>query len=172
MAVNHGWSPRTWKTKSTPLLPHATESCWLSSALSMFWTPLSIPWLTPCLWFTWLGTASWNFLVTSSECQRKGLLEDMLCASQPLTKGDLVDHVLHSLPMYKECLGIMKEQCKNSRLPHLLMIVVHGETLWSPALQLMDDDDVQDMCRWISLFQHVWVHAYFVWDFIIQINIW
>ena len=28
------------------------------------------PWLTLCLWFTWLGTASWNFLVTSSECQR------------------------------------------------------------------------------------------------------
>ena len=22
-----GWSPRIWKTKSTPLLPHATESC-------------------------------------------------------------------------------------------------------------------------------------------------
>ena len=35
----------------------------------------------------------------------------------------------------------MKEQCKNSRLPHLLMIVVHGETLWSPAPQPMDDDD-------------------------------
>ena len=42
------------------------------------------------------------------------------------------------------CLGIMKEQCKNSRLPHLLMIVVHGETLWSPALQPMDDDDDHD----------------------------
>ena len=26
-------------------------------------------------------------------------------------------------------------------LPHLLMIVVHGETLWSPAPQPMDDDD-------------------------------
>ena len=26
-------------------------------------------------------------------------------------------------------------------LPHLLMIVMHGETLWSPALQPMDDDD-------------------------------
>ena len=37
--------------------------------------------------------------------------------------------------------GQMKEQCKNSRLPHLLMIVVHGETLWSPAPQPMDDDD-------------------------------
>ena len=43
--------------------------------------------------------------------------------------------------MYKDCLGIMKEQCKNSRLPHLLMIVVHGEILWLPAPQLMDDDD-------------------------------
>ena len=29
MAMNHGWSPRIWKTKSTPLLPHATESCWI-----------------------------------------------------------------------------------------------------------------------------------------------
>ena len=38
----------------------------------------------------------------------------------------------------------MKEQCKNSRLPHLLMIVVHGETLWSPAPQPMDDDDDDD----------------------------
>ena len=27
-----------------------------------------------------------------------------------------------------------------SRLPHLLMIVMHGETLWSPAPQPMDDD--------------------------------
>ena len=34
----------------------------------------------------------------------------------------------------------MKEQCKNSRLPHLLMIVAHEETLFSPAPQLMDDD--------------------------------
>ena len=65
----------------------------------------------------------------------------MLCTFQPLAKGDLVDHVLHTLIMYKDCLGIMKEQCKNSRLPHLLMIVVHGETLWSPAPQPMDDDD-------------------------------
>ena len=109
------------------------------SALTMFWTPPSIPWLTLCLWFIWLGTASWNFLVTSSECQRKSLLEDMLCTFQPLAKGDLVDHILHSLIMYKDCLGIMKEQCKNSRLPHLLMIVVH---VWSPAPQPMDDDDV------------------------------
>ena len=62
----------------------------------MFWTPPSIPWLTLCLWFIWLGTASWNFLVTSSECQRKNLLEDMLCTFLPLAKGDLVDHVLHS----------------------------------------------------------------------------
>ena len=29
--------------------------------------------------------------------------------------------------------------------PHLLMIVVHGETLWSPAPQLMDDDDDDDV---------------------------
>ena len=29
MAVNRGWTPRIWKTKSTPLLPHATESCWI-----------------------------------------------------------------------------------------------------------------------------------------------
>ena len=98
----------------------------------MFWTPPSIPWLTLCLWFIWFGTASWNFLVTSFECQRKSLLEDMLCTFQPLAKGDLVDHILHTLSMYKDCLGIMKEQCKNSRLPLLLMIVVHGETLWSP----------------------------------------
>ena len=27
MAVNRGWSSRIWKTKSTLLLPHATESC-------------------------------------------------------------------------------------------------------------------------------------------------
>ena len=87
------------------------------------------------------------FLVTSSECQRKSLLEDMLCTFQPLAKGDLVDHVLHTLFMYKDCLGIMKEQCKNSRLPHLLMIVVHGETLWSPAPQPMDDDDDDDVTR-------------------------
>ena len=52
-----------------------------------------------------------------------------------------------TLPMYKDYLGIMKEQCKNSRLPHLLMIVVNGETLWSPAPQPIDDDD--DGC-----FQH------------------
>ena len=68
----------------------------------------------------------------------------MLCTFQPLAKGDLDDHVhfvLHTLIMYKDCLGIMKEQCKNSRLPHLLMIDVHGETLWSPAPQPMDDDD-------------------------------
>ena len=97
--------------------------------------------LTLCLWFIWLSTASWNFLVTSSECQRKSLLEDILCTFQPLAKGDLVDHILHTLIMYKDCLGIMKEQCKNSRLPHLLMIVMHGETLWSPAPQPMDDDD-------------------------------
>ena len=64
----------------------------------------------------------------------------MLCTFQPLAKGDLVDHVLHTLIMYKDCFGIMKEQCKNSRLPHLQMIVVHGETLWSPASQPMDDD--------------------------------
>ena len=61
----------------------------------------------------------------------------------PLTKGDLVDHVLHTLHMYKDYLGIIKEQCKNSRLQHLLMIVVHGETLWSPAPQRMGDDDVR-----------------------------
>ena len=35
----------------------------------------------------------------------------------------------------------MNEQCKNSRLLQLLMIVVHGETLWSPAPLPMDDDD-------------------------------
>ena len=127
MAVNHGWSPRTLKTKSPPLLPHATDSCWIWCTLTIFWTLPSIPWLTLFPWFTWLGNASWNILVTSSECQRKSLLEDMLCTSQPLAKGDLVDHVLHILPVYKDCLGIMKEQCKNSRLPHLLIIVVHGE---------------------------------------------
>ena len=65
----------------------------------------------------------------------------MLCTFLPLAKGDLVDHVLHTLIMFKDCLGIMKEQCKNSRLPHLLMIVMHGETFWSPAPQSMDDDD-------------------------------
>ena len=65
----------------------------------------------------------------------------MLCTSQPLAKGDLIDHILHTFPMYKDCLGIMKEQCKNSRFPHLLMIVVHEETLWSPAQQPMDDDE-------------------------------
>ena len=97
-----------------------------------------------------------KFLVTSSECQRKSLLEDMLYTFQPLANGDLVNHVLHTLIMYKDCLGIMKEQCKNSRLPHLLMIVVHGETLWSPSPQPMDiyphhhhpsaaDDDGVDM---------------------------
>ena len=68
----------------------------------------------------------------------------MLCTSKPLAKGDLVDHILHTLPMYKDCLGIMKEECKNSRLPHLLMIIVHGETLWSPASQPMDDNDDDD----------------------------
>ena len=46
----------------------------------MFWTPPSIPWLILCLCFTWLGTASWSFLVTSSECQRKSLL---LCSVHP-----------------------------------------------------------------------------------------
>ena len=136
-----------WNFWSTPLLPHAAESCWISSALTMVWTPPSIQWLTLCLWFTWFGTASWTFLVTSSECQRKNLLEGMLCTFQPLAKGDLVDHVLHTLPMYKDCLGIMKVECKNSRLPHLLMIVVHGGTLWSPALQPMDDDGGAEPCR-------------------------
>ena len=81
----------------------------------MFWTPPSIPWLALCLWFIWLGTASWNFLVTSSECQRKRMLEDMLSTFQPFAKGNLVDHVLHTLIMYKDCLGIMKEQCKIAR---------------------------------------------------------
>ena len=71
----------------------------------------------------------------------------MLCTSQPLAKGDLVDHVLHTLPVFKDCLGIMKEQCKNSRLLRLLMIVMHGETLWSPAPQPMDDDDDDDDIR-------------------------
>ena len=66
-----------------------------------------------CVWFTWLGTASWNVLVTSSECQRKSLPEDMLCTSQPLAKGDLVNYLLYTLPMYKDCLRIIKEQCKN-----------------------------------------------------------
>ena len=155
MAVNRGWSPRIWKTKSTPLLPHATESCWIWSPLTMFWTPPSIPWLTLCLWFIWLGTASWNFLVTSSECQRKSLLEDMLCTFLPLAKGDLVDHILHTLIMYKVCLGIMKEQCKNNRLPHLLMIVMHGETLWSPAPQPMDDDD-DDEFQQLPPYQRLW----------------
>ena len=75
---------------------------------------------------------------------KEELLEDMLCTFLLLAKGDLVDHVLHTLIMYKDSLGIMKEQCKNSRLPHLLMIVMHGETLWSPAMQPMDDDDDDD----------------------------
>ena len=93
-----------------------------------------------------------KFLGHILRCQRKSLLEDMLCTFQPLAKGDLVDHVLHTLIMYKDCLGIMKEQCKNSRLPHLLMIVVHGETLWSPAPQPMDDDDVVD--AELSILEH------------------
>ena len=38
----------------------------------------------------------------------------------------------------------MKEEYKNSRLPHLLMIIVHGKILWSPAPQPMDDDDDDD----------------------------
>ena len=82
-----------------------------------------------------------KFLGHILRMSKEDLLEDMLCTFQPLAKGDLVDHVLHTLIMYKDCLGIMKRQCKNSRLPHLLMIVVHGETLWSPAPQPMDDDD-------------------------------
>ena len=90
MAVNHWWSPRIWKTKSTPLLPHDTELFWIS-ALTMFWTPPFIPWLTLCLWFTWLGTASCNFLVTCFECQRRSLPGNMLCTFQALAKGDLVD---------------------------------------------------------------------------------
>ena len=85
------------------------------SALTMFWTPPSIPWLTLCLWFIWLGTASWNFLVTSSECQRKSLLEDIVCTFLPLAKGDLVDHVLHIYLNYVQRLlgdneGAMQEQ--------------------------------------------------------------
>ena len=134
----------------------------------MFWTPPSIPWLTLCLWFIWLGTASWNFLATSSECQRKSLLEDMLCTFQPLAKGDLVDHVLHTLIMYKDCLGIMKEQCKNSRLPHLLTIVVHGETLWSPACSAADGWwlSLKDPLFWCNLSPKdpyiwgAWWHSY------------
>ena len=76
---------------------------------------------------------------------KESLLEDIRCTSKPLAKGDLVGHVLHTLPIYKDCLGIMKELCKNSRLPHLLMIVEHGETLWSPAPRPMDDDDDDDV---------------------------
>ena len=91
-----------------------------------------------------------KFLGHILRMSKKSVLEDMLCTFQPLAKGDLVDHVLHTLPMYKDCLGIMKEQCKNSRLPHLLMIVVHGETWWSPAPQPMDDDEDDEseiLCR-------------------------
>ena len=95
----------------------------------------------------------WNFLVTSSEYQRKSLLEDMRCTSQPLAKGDLVDHILHTL---QRLLGDYEaEQCKNSRLPHLLMIVVHRETLWSPAPQPMDNDD--DDGGIMLLFFQLWV---------------
>ena len=41
--------------------------------------------------------------------------------------------------------GAMQEQ---QIATYLLMIFMHGETLWSPALQLMDDDDDDDMRSW------------------------
>ena len=41
-------------------------------------------------------------------------------------------------------LGDNEGAMQDSRLPHLLMIVMNGETLWSPAPQLMDDDDDDD----------------------------
>ena len=34
-------------------------------------------------------------------------------------KRDLIDHVLHTLPMYKDCLGTMKEQCKEQQIAAL-----------------------------------------------------
>ena len=34
----------------------------------------------------------------------------MLCTFQPLAKGDLVDHVLHTLPMLGDNEGAMQEQ--------------------------------------------------------------
>ena len=85
-----------------------------------------------------------SFITLNFACQDCKVFIGTSCII-PLAKGNLVDHVLHTLIMYKDCLGIMKEQCKNSRLPHLLMIVVHGETLWSPAPQPMDDDDDDDI---------------------------
>ena len=74
----------------------------------------------------------------------------MLCTFQLLAKGDLFDKVLHTLPTYNDCLGIVKEQCKNSRLPHLLIIIVHWEALWSPAPQPMDDDASRGVVRKIA----------------------
>ena len=74
-------------------------------------TIVYIAWLTLCLWFTWFMVRHHQRKSLGyTECQRKSLLEDMLCTSQPLVTEDVVDHVLHTLPMYKDYLGIMKEQ--------------------------------------------------------------
>ena len=63
------------------------------------------------------------------------------------------------LTYVQRLLKIMKEQCKNSRLPHLLMIVVHGETLWSPAPQPLDDDDDDDDAKLLFDLTNVQAHA-------------
>lgn len=98
MALIHGWSLKVWKIKS-----HLRHLILQSFAEYKAHQPClelhhpSIPRLTLCLWSTWLGTSSWNFLVTSSRCQKKSQQEDTLSTSHPLAKEDLmVDHILHS----------------------------------------------------------------------------
>ena len=70
----------------------------------------------------------------------------MLCTFQPLAKGDLVDHVASYLNYVQRLLGDDEGAMQEQQIAalHLLMIVVHGETLWSPAPQPMDDDDDDD----------------------------
>ena len=83
-----------------------------------------------------------NYYTTTSEVYWVIKINTILSLSTLILIFNLYFYdILHTLIMYKDCLGIMKEQCKNSRLPHLLMIVLHEETLWSPAPQRMDDDD-------------------------------
>ena len=141
MAVNRGWSPRIWKTKINAF------------ATSCYRVMLNIKRIDHVLnttVYSMTNTVPLIHLVRHRQLKFLGHILQM-SKEEPARRYALYIPTIGKrrpgrprtsyLNYYKDCLGIMKEQCKNSRLPHLLMIVVHGETLWLPAPQPMDDDD-------------------------------